>query len=102
MAASYGQAPLAAGEARRLIREAVLRGAVAYSDHVLRRIAMRRVPRKELLRVLRTGAIIDRSKGNHGWRYTVQGRALDGRTLEVVVELHPATPRVVVITAWRN
>ena len=94
---------LSAAEARRVIREiAAEDGRVGFLPHALTRMAQRDVSRDEVLKIVRTGAIVEGPYlGLRGdWRVEMQGRVA-GDVVSIAIAIEWRT-RLLVVTVIKN
>jgi hypothetical protein len=94
-----------AAEARRRVREILDQGgALVYTRHGGNRQRQRQIPIPEVMRVLRSGFVVEaphRETGREGWTLAMEGADADGHRLRVVLEVSPVRLEIRVITAFR-
>lgn len=91
-----GSEPLDAARARRVVRQIVDRGRIAFSRHARQEMARDEITFAAVLGVLRAGIPEPAEFREGSWRYRVRGR--DGAV--VVVALR-SEEELVIVTAWR-
>ena len=85
------------GHARRLVREALAKGSVAFSRHALDEMRADDIIENDVVNVLRCGQIFDPPDEINGtWRYRVEAE-----NIPVVVAFRSVS-EIRVVTAWRK
>lgn len=88
--------PLTRREARRLIREILATGTVAFSSHALGELRKDQATAVDAVNALRAGLVRRGEWRNGTWRYPVRTARM------TVVVAFRSGVRLVVVTAWRN
>src|SRR2546430_1195319 len=88
--------------AHRRIKKCWETGDVEFWDHAQKRMREDRLDSNDVQHVVRYGRIVDHSHPNAAWRYVLEGRAVDGSKVKVVVEVNGMLAIVTVVNPKRR
>ena len=70
-------------------------------QHGIPRMQQRKIDETDIRYVLKTGSVIEKHCPGGRWRYTMQGRTIEGNHLKIVVVVDEKDSRITVVTVMR-